>query len=798
MGLATMCPDRLALPSAPEPVLTCSNAPADSASDTLTDSASSSTFRDSVQQIRQVPSLVRAPSSESPMRILAASITFSSALPTSLARTSEATLRVIEESCKQRDQHSNFSSTDTLRRIGSPPPPVGKVVRVGSPPRVGSPSPRKKGTTSHKEFDASATSSTDASTGNSTPLPTLQSTFSVGAASVESDAAPSSSRIQSSRRGPELVVRASVLQSKPMTAGSRRHGSPCIPSSKARASSPSHAVAKVYSPSPVDDANSSVTCTTDNTVQHKVPGCSTSLHQCTVTSSCQDAVEPQAPQRFISQSSGQLHVNNSLSACSSDTGHSESGTRSPRHGSLVAVSQKTTRGRSPPAPPRVLASDINPSTQAASKGIGRYRSSLLVPSSRTDGAVSPPAPTTSERQGTPQASKEAVAALASGFLSTYSTGAGKTSDPLRGRKGGTPERSWRSACGSKDTTPERNWRASCANKPSTGERSARTAASSKDTTPERNWRTVCGSKDVTPERSTRALCITKDGTSERNWVASQGGRASGSKDSTPERSWRMQTAGKETQERNQRPSKADSADLSNVKGALPRSSRFGLQPVRDQFQTPRPKSFVTDACNSSREESVVQSLVSKGFLSSCPKVWTASTNQQPDDLAHVGAMFSTQMPGTTVNAVYRVENPGLGVVYDAVKASLGTKVEHMLWHGTSSDCVRNITLNGFNRAYCGRHGLKYGHGTYFSVSADYSSRFCDKRQTSRVVFLASVLVGEWTRGSPELVEPPHKDSEGMIRFDSTVDNEESPKIFCVFRDFQAIPLYLVEFTGPNA
>merc|ERR1711964_823625 len=104
----------------------------------------------------------------------------------------------------------------------------------------------------------------------------------------------------------------------------------------------------------------------------------------------------------------------------------------------------------------------------------------------------------------------------------------------------------------------------------------------------------------------------------------------------------------------------------------------------------------------------------KGFLVDGPKPWTEDPEGAPDDLAHVKALFSAQVPDTPVLGVYRVENSGLGLVYNAVQGTLGAKDERYLWHGTSSDCVRNIALNGFNRAYCGRHGVKLGQGTYFS------------------------------------------------------------------------------------
>lgn len=58
--------------------------------------------------------------------------------------------------------------------------------------------------------------------------------------------------------------------------------------------------------------------------------------------------------------------------------------------------------------------------------------------------------------------------------------------------------------------------------------------------------------------------------------------------------------------------------------------------------------------------------------------------------------------------------------------------------------------------------------------------------------LASVLVGHYCKGCSTDVELPIMDAETGERFDSTVDNEENPSMFAVFRDFQALPLFLVE------
>lgn len=200
------------------------------------------------------------------------------------------------------------------------------------------------------------------------------------------------------------------------------------------------------------------------------------------------------------------------------------------------------------------------------------------------------------------------------------------------------------------------------------------------------------------------------------------------------------------------------------------------------------------------EKSVVPPLLGARMLSAVPM----ARLHQDNDLEHVRSLFCAQVPEAHVLSIYRVENPTLEAVYSAVRHAMGNEsCELDLWHGTSCECVPNIVLNGFNRAYSGRrHGTKLGHGSYFSASAAYSTRFCDRKRHRRTVFFAKVLVGEWAKGSPELVEPPCKDAEGLLRYDCTVDDTESPVNFCIFRDFQAMPTYLLEFTtelrGPRS
>eukprot|EP00929_Paragymnodinium_shiwhaense_P079932 TRINITY_DN41675_c0_g1_i1.p1 TRINITY_DN41675_c0_g1~~TRINITY_DN41675_c0_g1_i1.p1 ORF type:complete len:930 (-),score=189.14 TRINITY_DN41675_c0_g1_i1:65-2854(-) len=240
------------------------------------------------------------------------------------------------------------------------------------------------------------------------------------------------------------------------------------------------------------------------------------------------------------------------------------------------------------------------------------------------------------------------------------------------------------------------------------------------------------------------------------------------------------------------------SSLASPRGSSPRGSPpRGLVAWRPATAAP------AQAAPSGMEEkeyiALTASLRERGLLSTMPTSWDGGGPEggAANDLEHVRALFEAQMPEAAISQVYRIEQSGLAVAYGAVREAMGSiskaMEERVLWHGTSPDRVRNIVLGGFNRAYCGRHGTKLGQGTYFSSKAAYSARFCDRRKTPRTMILARVFVGAWTQGQPGWMEPPFRDEAQLTRFDSTADNLIEPSIFCVFRDFQALPLYLVEF-----
>jgi len=62
------------------------------------------------------------------------------------------------------------------------------------------------------------------------------------------------------------------------------------------------------------------------------------------------------------------------------------------------------------------------------------------------------------------------------------------------------------------------------------------------------------------------------------------------------------------------------------------------------------------------------------------------------------------------------------------------------------------------------------------------------------MYLARVLVGEYTVGKPDILVAPKKNSANPTdTYDSVVDQIPDPSIFVVFRDYRSYPEYLISF-----
>lgn len=144
--------------------------------------------------------------------------------------------------------------------------------------------------------------------------------------------------------------------------------------------------------------------------------------------------------------------------------------------------------------------------------------------------------------------------------------------------------------------------------------------------------------------------------------------------------------------------------------------------------------------------------------------------------------------GYKMVSITKINNQSMRNCYEALKSRMNHMSEKpILYHGTTSNAAQNIIKTGFNRSYCGRNATLYGKGVYFARDISYSLQpqySPAENSGEKVVIAARVMVGNAAIGYDGLLEPPSG-------FDCTVNSTTNPTIFVVYKDFQALPQYLI-------
>ncbi|KAM6949181.1 protein mono-ADP-ribosyltransferase PARP14-like [Aplochiton taeniatus] len=158
----------------------------------------------------------------------------------------------------------------------------------------------------------------------------------------------------------------------------------------------------------------------------------------------------------------------------------------------------------------------------------------------------------------------------------------------------------------------------------------------------------------------------------------------------------------------------------------------------------------------------------------------------------------------TVLKIERVQNVHLKRAYEVRKKHVADKRgnypglgEKALYHGTSHDNSQSIIETGFDWRFSGQNATMYGMGNYFAVNASYSANPTYSRpgpDGSRLMFVARVLTGAYTQGDSTMKVPPARSpQQPNDRYDSVVNDVQSPTMFVVFNDSAAYPDYLITF-----
>ncbi|XP_072508685.1 protein mono-ADP-ribosyltransferase PARP12 isoform X2 [Notamacropus eugenii] len=168
-----------------------------------------------------------------------------------------------------------------------------------------------------------------------------------------------------------------------------------------------------------------------------------------------------------------------------------------------------------------------------------------------------------------------------------------------------------------------------------------------------------------------------------------------------------------------------------------------------------------------------------------------------EEYLKVQEQFCRTMRNFVIRKIQRIQNPALWEVYQWQKAQMkksngGQEVdERFLFHGTRPEYVDAICHQNFDWRICGLHGTSYGKGSYFARDAAYSHYYSQSLLKSQTMFLARVLVGDFTKGTSSYLRPPPKEGQSNIFYNSCVNSVSDPSVFVVFEKHQIYPEYLI-------
>ncbi|XP_012498211.1 PREDICTED: zinc finger CCCH-type antiviral protein 1 [Propithecus coquereli] len=109
------------------------------------------------------------------------------------------------------------------------------------------------------------------------------------------------------------------------------------------------------------------------------------------------------------------------------------------------------------------------------------------------------------------------------------------------------------------------------------------------------------------------------------------------------------------------------------------------------------------------------------------------------------------------------------------------------FYATRYTHVESICAKNFNWNIHETHEPKYGTGNYFAKDAIYSHKNCPYDARNIIMFVARVLVGNFTEGDKTYTSPPPQ-------YDSCVDTCLNPSVFVIFEKDQIYPQYVIEYT----
>ena len=123
--------------------------------------------------------------------------------------------------------------------------------------------------------------------------------------------------------------------------------------------------------------------------------------------------------------------------------------------------------------------------------------------------------------------------------------------------------------------------------------------------------------------------------------------------------------------------------------------------------------------------------------------------------------------------------------------------ELLLWHGTGNTDPEELIdrkTAGLSTQYA-KDSCMWGRGIYFAENASYSFNYRFLKKNTAYLLLCKVFVGETIKLNPDqsLKEPPYKDKDKKISYDSVQGETGGSIIYILYENNRNYPCYLVEF-----
>ncbi|XP_067906771.1 protein mono-ADP-ribosyltransferase PARP12-like isoform X2 [Heterodontus francisci] len=175
-----------------------------------------------------------------------------------------------------------------------------------------------------------------------------------------------------------------------------------------------------------------------------------------------------------------------------------------------------------------------------------------------------------------------------------------------------------------------------------------------------------------------------------------------------------------------------------------------------------------------------------------------------EEYKKIQSLFQRSMQSSRIQKIDRIQNLGLWEIFQWQKERLRKKNgannvnEQFLFHGiTDHSIVDAICYQNFDWGSFAQDETTYGKGRYFAKKASCSNfdLYSDSTTHLNIMFLARVLVGQFTKGHSSYHQPPPKDVASLNLYDSCVDCTDNPSVFVIFEKYQIYPEYVIEYSN---